>query len=55
MKTIYCIILLCLIIFTSCSILNAKLGLPDDNPFEETIEFAIEAETGLKIDLTPGD
>lgn len=55
MKTIYCIKLLCLIILTSCSLINAKLSLPDDNPIEQAVEFVIEKETGLKIDLTPGD
>ena len=55
MKTIYCIKLLSLTILTSCSLINAKLSLPDDNILEETLEFVIEKETGLKIDLTPGD
>lgn len=44
---------------TSCSYINEKVGLPDDNPIEEALEEAIDAvvvyELGVNpnIDLTP--
>jgi len=40
-------------ILGGCSYLNRKSGLEDENPIEELIESAIEAKTGLDIDLTP--
>lgn len=43
-----------LMLMTSCSWINAKLGLPDDNLVEETAECLIQAKTGVDIDLTPG-
>ncbi len=39
----------------SCSMLNQKLGLSDDNVIEEAVEAVIDVETGLNIDLTPQD
>lgn len=42
-----------LILMTSCSWINMKLGLPDDNIGEELIEDVIDLKTGLDIDLTP--
>ena len=45
--------LLLVLVITSCSALNAKLGLKDDNLGEEVIEDVIKAETGLSLDLTP--
>lgn len=42
-----------LILLTSCSWINMKLGFPDDNIAEEIIEGVIEKKTGLDIDLTP--
>lgn len=39
--------------FVSCSYLNKKAGLPDDNMIEAAVEYAIEQQTGLDIDLTP--
>ena len=42
--------LLCL---CACEPINRYLSLPDDNLFEETAEFAVKAETGLDLDLTP--
>jgi hypothetical protein len=41
-----------LLILCSCSAINAKLGLQDENFGEELIEEAIELKTGLDIDLT---
>ena len=44
---------------TSCSYINEKVGLPDDNPIEEAVEDVIDAvvvyELGVNpnIDLTP--
>ena len=46
----------CIILLSAAggySLINKKLGIPDDNPVEEEIENIIEKETGLKIDLTP--
>jgi len=37
----------------SCSYLNRKMGLSDDNVVEESVEAVIEHHTGLDIDLTP--
>lgn len=37
--------------FTSCSMINKGLGLPDDNAFEEGIEYLIEEETGVKMEF----
>lgn len=37
----------------SCSYINRKLGMSDDNLIEEAIEDKIEDATGLDIDLTP--
>lgn len=42
-----------LIALTSCSYVNKKLGLEDDNVAEEMVEAVIDAKTGLNIDLTP--
>lgn len=44
-------IALCL---ASCSYVNSKLGLSDDNLGEELIEEVIEMKTGVDCDLTPG-
>lgn len=50
---------LCLVL-ASCHAINERIGLPDDNFAEETLEevldTAIQYETGFKpdIDLTPG-
>ena len=38
---------------TSCSWVNMKIGLPDDNLIEEVAEEVIEQKTGIDIDLTP--
>lgn len=43
-----------LLMLCSCSAINAKMGLQDENFGEELIEEAIELKTGLDIDLTPG-
>jgi hypothetical protein len=37
----------------SCSTVNKKVGLEDDNLIEETAEFLIDQKTGFNIDLTP--
>jgi hypothetical protein len=37
----------------SCSTINKKVGVEDDNLIEETAEFLIDQKTGLNIDLTP--
>ena len=33
--------------------LNDQVGLEDDNIFEEAMEFVIENQLGIDIDLTP--
>lgn len=43
-----------LLLLTSCTAINQKLGLSDDNVFEETLEYGIKFKTGLDVDLTPG-
>ena len=48
----YLIFLACLFL-ASCSKVNQKFGLSDDNIFEEMTEKAIEKKIGLDIDLTP--
>ena len=42
-----------LLLLVSCSVINEKLGLADDNALEETIEYGIKYKTGLDVDLTP--
>lgn len=40
----------------SCSYLNKKLGLPEDNQIEQNLEMIIEEKLGLpagSVDLTP--
>lgn len=43
------------LLLASCSPINRKLGLEDDNWIEQAVEFIIDEKTGLDIDLTPGD
>ena len=38
---------------TSCSWVNMKMGLPDDNLIEEWVETEVETRTGVDVDLTP--
>ena len=40
-------------ILIGCSPINAWLGLSDDNLAEEAIEFVIQEELGISVDLTP--
>jgi hypothetical protein len=40
-------------VLSSCSFINEKLGLKDDNIFEESFEYAIKYQTGIDVDLTP--
>jgi len=49
------IVALCLTVMLlySCSYINRKLGLNDDNLFEEFIEKQVENKTGINVDLTP--
>ena len=37
----------------SCSYLNDKFNLQDDNPIEELVESFIEEKLDVDIDLTP--
>lgn len=41
------------LLLPSCSDLNKKVGLKDDNDVEQRLEKLIEDETGIKVDLTP--
>lgn len=41
------------LLLPSCSQLNKKVGLPDDNIIEEVSESLIKEKTGADIDLTP--
>lgn len=52
MLKILCLIGVALLLH-SCSSLNKKAGLKDDNFVEELLEQAIEEKTGLDLDLTP--
>lgn len=36
-----------------CSLVNQRLGLPDDNIIEEAIEDVVEHKTGVELDLSP--
>ena len=55
--TLMIIVILILMILSGisggCSHLNKKLGLKDDNLFEEIMEERIKNQTGLDMDLTP--
>jgi len=55
MKSIFTILMLLsiLLLITSCSYINSKLGWADDHIGEELVESAIEGKTGLDVDLTP--
>lgn len=37
----------------ACSHFNEWVGVPDDNPIEESIESLIERQSGIDFDLTP--
>jgi hypothetical protein len=52
MKVGICFIVL-LSVLGGCSYLNSKIGLEDDNFFEESLEEVIETKTGIDIDLSP--
>lgn len=51
--TLLMVAVISLLAITSCSAINKKLGLKDDNVAEELLEGVIDSKTGLKIDLTP--
>lgn len=38
---------------SACSAINDKLGLKDDNVFEQTAEDFIKQETGIDVEFTP--
>jgi len=42
-----------IIAFGGISAVNKYFSLKDDHPIEELVEDAIEAGTGVEIDLTP--
>jgi hypothetical protein len=46
------IITLCCV---GCHHFNDQLGLASDNALEQSVEAVIKVNTGLDIDLTPGD
>lgn len=37
----------------ACSAINEKIGLKDDNVFEQAAEDFIKQETGIEIEFTP--
>lgn len=41
--------------FYGCQKFNKKFNLRNDNIIEQFVESLIESETGIQIDLTPGD
>lgn len=54
-------VIVLVLILVGCTPINEELGLPNDNPLEQTAEFVLDAviqkETGVdpQIDLTPSD
>lgn len=49
----YALLAILLITLDSCSMINKKVGLPDDNLIEECAEILLDVETGLNVDLSP--
>ena len=43
------------VVFGGCQYLNKKVGLSDDNMIEEQLENMILQQTGLDLDLSPGN
>lgn len=43
------------LLVNSCSELNQKVGLKDDNDIENKIEELIEDQTGVRVDFTPNE
>lgn len=41
------------LLFSGCSYVNEKVGLPDDNPIEESAEAIVNDRIGLDLDFTP--
>lgn len=41
------------LLLPSCSMINQKLGLADDNIGEEVVEDVVKGRTGVDVDLTP--
>lgn len=44
-----------LLFLSACEPINKFLGLQNDNWMENSVEDAIEFETGAQVDLTPSD
>lgn len=51
--SVYVILIGVALAIFGCSAINEKLGLRNDNGFEEWAEEQIRQEIGLDIDLTP--
>lgn len=49
----YLVIVFLTFMLSSCSWINHKLGLQDDNFVEEVFEGTVEREFGVDIDFTP--
>lgn len=47
------IIIILSLLMIACSHFNEWVGVPDDNPIEESIEDLIERQSGIDFDLTP--
>lgn len=45
--------ILSLFMFCGCHYINEKVGLPDDNPIEESAEAIVNDRIGLDLDFTP--
>ena len=50
---VFLIVIGTILILDSCTSINKKFHLQNDNPIEQLIELEIENLTGLEIDLTP--
>jgi hypothetical protein len=48
------VLFLTILSLSSCSYIEKQLGLGEDNWIEEFGEFALEYETGIRTDFTPG-
>jgi hypothetical protein len=47
------VLIISMMLLTSCHMVNKYFGLQDDNFIEETAELALQVETGINVDLSP--
>jgi hypothetical protein len=50
----YWIVFGSVLLLPGCSLIEKKMGLPEDNLIEEVAEAIVKVETGVDVDLTPG-